>query len=111
LFRIILDSNIFSTEPLPTKESFFSAKDIIRTTDTIVQESPKYDLIFKSSVKRTPMSDMMTMGYATEPRKILKKGSFNQNYIGISGEDSWKPCRRFILLENNGFFYINLLGN
>lgn len=80
---------------LKTQETRQSVRDIQKKTDTIVQDSPKYDLVFKSSIKKTPMSDMMTMGLLTEHKKILKKGTFNQNFRGMTTQESWKPSRRY----------------
>lgn len=90
----------FATENAanPEKTAKIAKKPLkIAKTDPIVQENARYhEPAFKSSVKIATFSQAETMNFEEKPRKVLKTGTFNQNYRGIAGEDSWKPLRKYV---------------
>lgn len=76
------------------KSSQKTSKKPLRTekTDPILQENAE-------KVSKTPTKvsnfNAETLNFEEKPRKVLKTGTFNQNYRGISGENTWKPLRKF----------------
>ena len=90
---LTIETDIFNTK----SDNFFLKQKIsppASKKNPIVQDSPVYDNIFKSSFRKTPMSNVTTMGEFDIPKKAIKKGEFNMNYKGISGENTWKPSKK-----------------
>ena len=77
-------------------------------TDTIVQNSSNYDQVFISSIKKSPMSNMTTINFPSEQKKFLNKGAFNTNIKGMSGQDTWKPSKRWIYIVSSLYIFIIL---
>lgn len=49
---------------------------------------------YKPSFKKTPFSNVSTINTEEPYKKVLKPGAFNQNHLGLSGQDTWKPIRK-----------------
>lgn len=90
---LTIETDIFNTK----SDDFLLKPNIspsLSKKNPIVQDSPVYDVFYKTCFKKSPMGNFTTMGNFDFPKKVLKNGVYNKNSKGISGETTWKPSKK-----------------